>query len=1157
MLFSNNVAPDRSKARDPWTAAFALELCAIALLYYALARGGLALATANPNATLIWPPTGLALAVTLLRGYRVAPAIFAGAFAANFATTGSFAVSAAIGLGNMLEALVAAWMIGRLSGGQDIFANATSIARFSAVACLVPTLGAAIGVTSLALGDFVIWPEFDWVWLTWWLGDAAGALIVTPVIMLWIRDGQAALQRKELIRSLALYAGTSAIGVIAFTNLLGQSGKLAPLGFLVLLPLLWAALQHSQRDTMTTALIVTAFAAFGAYTGTSLFGRIDPHETILLQILFVISIVVPSLMLSADTATRKLANQELETRVAQRTAQLTQEIHLREQSEERRKLVEAAVNDGVWDKDLLTGELYLSPRWKAILRYADDELPNTEAAYHGLIHPDDLAAIAEARRKYDEEGIPLAVDQRLRCKDGSYRWVQGRGSIIRDAANRPVRLLGTITDITARKNAEEALARANQALEARVAERTAELEQSQERYRLIEAAVNDGVWDWNILTDAHYRSPRADAILGFSGDELPQFRSALIERLLHPDDKAAFAAAVRAHLDENKPYAIDYRLRCKDGIYRWVHSRGQVVRDAEGRPVRMLGTIADITTRKQAEVELKESHDNLARAETMALLGHFKYELESDTLTWSQGHFRLMGKSPETFSPTRASVVDLIHPDDRPIMEQYRRDLMADRNPVPATMRWIKDDGEVIICASWTTLMFGSGGTIIGYFGTVQDVTARKRAEMALERANLELERRVAERTAELAQELTRREDAQAQLVQAQKMDAIGQLTAGIAHDFNNLLAVIQGSLKFVAEAAERGLTAEPELIDAALRASGRGASLVQRLLAFSRQQPLKAEPTAVDQMVLDTLRLLQRTLGEHVSIDTQLHSANSLVLVDRNQLANALLNLALNARDAMPEGGQLRIATARRPAPWAAAEGAAHWPTGEAISIVVSDTGTGMTDRVRDRAFEPFFTTKRDGLGTGLGLSMVHGFVQQSGGRIEIESAPGQGTTITIHLPRIDVPGQTAEVSADIGSSTSRQEKIVLLVEDDLDVRVVTAAQLRQLGYRVHAVANGNEAIDLIASPANVDILLTDIILPDGIDGVTLVKEAMRARPSLGVLCMSGYDPSRDRRKWLQIQNIGFLQKPFSIAKLAQSLEATYASEDAGPSGHSADYPD
>lgn len=211
--------------------------------------------------------------------------------------------------------------------------------------------------------------------------------------------------------------------------------------------------------------------------------------------------------------------------------------------------------------------------------------------------------------------------------------------------------------------------------------------------------------------------------------------------------------------------------------------------------------------------------------------------------------------------------------------------------------------------------------------------------------------------------------------------------------------------------------------------------------------------------------------------------------------------------------------------------------PTGDEVCIVISDTGVGMTEEIRKRAFEPFFTTKPDGLGSGLGLSMVQGFVEQSGGHIDVDSDEEDGTTFTITLPRVASVSQEDESDTVTGLTVIGLEKTVLLVEDDPDVRVVTAAQLKHLGYKVHAVTDGLEAIDLIASPATIDITLTDIVLPGGLDGVELIKEAMRARPNMGVLCMSGYDPTQKHRKWLQIQNIKFLEKPFSSNRLAQAL--------------------
>ena len=671
--------------------------------------------------------------------------------------------------------------------------------------------------------------------------------------------------------------------------------------------------------------------------------------------------------------------------------------------------------------------------------------------------------------------------------------------------------------------AQEALSRANQELI--------------EKQHAIDQAVIVGITDVKGLIT--YANDKFCRISGYAREELLGESHRILNSGFHSEK---FFRDMYRQIVSGQVWRDELCNKAKDGSLYWVDTTIVPQLSLDGKPVAYMAIRIDITKRKQAQALIEESRKNLERGEAMTLLGHYKFYIVPNTITWSEGVYRIFGKSPGSFTPTLSTVIDCFHPDDRPVLEQYRHDIMAGLDLPSLVLRAIKADGQTIYVENCGRPLRASDDSVIGMFGTVQDITARKRAEEALARANEDLEARVAERTAELAQEMRRREEAQMTVAQTQKMEAVGQLTAGIAHDFNNLLAVIGGGLEFIKRAAARGVTADPELIDAAIRSTQRGADLVRGLLAFARQTPLKAEPTAVDQLVLDTLRLLQRTLGEGIEIVPRLDAAAATVSVDRSQLVSALLSLALNARDAMSEGGQLTIATTCNPAHWAAVEGSARWPTGEQVCITVSDTGVGMTEEVRNRVFEPFFTTKVDGLGTGLGLSMVQGFVQQSGGHIEIDSAEGHGTTIIICLPRIAAVSQPDETDAVAGPSATGKKKTVLLVEDDPDVRIVTAAQLKQLGYKVHAVANGMEAIDLIASPADIDIMLTDIVLPGGLDGVALVKEAIQARPRMGVLCMSGYDPTQSHRKWLKVQNIDFLEKPFSSGRLAQALEGAFA---------------
>jgi PAS domain S-box-containing protein len=655
------------------------------------------------------------------------------------------------------------------------------------------------------------------------------------------------------------------------------------------------------------------------------------------------------------------------------------------------------------------------------------------------------------------------------------------------------------------------------------------LRRSEERYALVEEATNDGVWDWNRITGEVYLSPRWKNILGYADDELQNTDAIFLDRL-HPDDQPIVQQMRILPLEGDRPFSIEVRLRHKDGNYRWVLSRGKTIFDADGRPARRLGTITDVTDRTHAREKLREQVAMLDMAQV------FIREVDGQILTWNTGAAKFYGwQSEEAISRVSHELFQTAYP--IPLAEINER-LVKDGRWEGELEHTCKDGRRVNVASLWVlhTARASRERLVIE---TNIDIDARKQTEAELTRANMELEARVAERTADLAKEMRQREEAQQTLAQMQKMEAVGQLSAGMAHDFNNLLAVMMGSLEFIAAAAARGTTAEPELIEAALRSGRRGKELVQRLLSFARQMPIRPEPTPANQLILDTLRLLQRTLGASVAIETNLCLDDATILVDRNQLANALVNLALNARDAMPEGGELTIATTCQPAKWASEEGAAHWPTGEEVCIVISDTGTGMTDEVCKRAFEPFFTTKYDGLGSGLGLSMVHGFVAQSGGHIEIDSNPGRGTTITIRLPRIEAASYGAERNAEGRQSVSGDQRVVLLVEDDPDVRVLVAAQLKVLGFRAYAVASGVEAIDLIESPAHIDMMLTDIVLPGGIDGVTLVKEAVRTRPAMGVLCMSGYATTNKHSKWLSVQNIRVLDKPFSLAKLAQALDA------------------
>ena len=417
---------------------------------------------------------------------------------------------------------------------------------------------------------------------------------------------------------------------------------------------------------------------------------------------------------------------------------------------------------------------------------------------------------------------------------------------------------------------------------------------------------------------------------------------------------------------------------------------------------------------------------------------------------------------------------------------------------------------------------------------------------------NEELERRIAERTRELTEanskleaEAEEREQVEEVLRQSQKMEAVGQLTGGLAHDFNNLLQGITGSLELLRIRAAQGRTAEfGRYIGTAMGSAHRAATLTQRLLAFSRRQTLDPKPTDMNQLVSGMEDLFRRTVGPSIQLETSLVGEPWPILCDPNQLENALLNLVNNARDAMPDGGHLLIETTntvlrdRRgiPKDWPPQD----VPPGDYVALSVADSGTGMAPDVIARAFDPFFTTKPIGQGTGLGLSMIYGFVQQSGGHVRLRSEMGQGTTVAIYLPRY-LGASIGVVEGDTIASlpAAKASSVVLVVEDEPDVRLVVCDVLSDLGYTVLEAENGRVGLSIVASKVQIDLLLTDVGLPGDINGRQLADAARQRRPGLKVLFITGYAESMMVSNGRLELGMEVMIKPFALNTLATKVQA------------------
>lgn len=417
------------------------------------------------------------------------------------------------------------------------------------------------------------------------------------------------------------------------------------------------------------------------------------------------------------------------------------------------------------------------------------------------------------------------------------------------------------------------------------------------------------------------------------------------------------------------------------------------------------------------------------------------------------------------------------------------------------------------------------------YMVVVRDVTERKRAQAELAKANSELEERVAERTRELEAEIGRREATQAALIQAQRMEAFGQLTGGVAHDFNNLLTIITGNLELLGEPSDKN-TART-LLKRASDAADMGAALTKRLLTFARRRRLTPQVLDLNELVLGLMEILKRSIGEPITLTTMLAGNLWKSKVDPSEVENAILNLAINARDAMPHGGALIVETRN------IAGGALPFTNDgrEFVLLSVSDTGEGMPPEVLERAFEPFFSTKEPGRGTGLGLSTVYGFAEQSGGHARIESKLGKGTTVSLYLPRaaesvaVNVP-QTSEPVP-----LSENNEVILVVEDNAEVRELTLQRVEGLGYVVIEAESGPAAIRIMEKGEHVDLVLSDIVMAGGLSGYDVARWTGQHRPDIKVVLTTGYAAEEARQDPAAHGGNPILRKPYKRAELAVAL--------------------
>jgi signal transduction histidine kinase len=455
-------------------------------------------------------------------------------------------------------------------------------------------------------------------------------------------------------------------------------------------------------------------------------------------------------------------------------------------------------------------------------------------------------------------------------------------------------------------------------------------------------------------------------------------------------------------------------------------------------------------------------------------------------------------------------------------MEAEENRLLADRQTSAVTsstlLRWGVGASFLLVCVL---------GALVGYF------TRHSFAQIAAARDRLMVA------NAELIEQVRRREQVEGQLRQSQKMEAIGQLSGGIAHDFNNMLGVITGALDLMQRRIRTGDFGIERFMEAAIKATERAAGLTHRLLAFARQQPLAPEPINANKLIGNMSDLLRSTLGEHIRIETVAAAGLWLTKADAHQLESAILNIAINARDAMPDGGHLTIETGNVFLDDAYCRQNAEAEPGQFVLIAISDTGTGMAPEVAARVFDPFFTTKPAGRGTGLGLSQVYGFIKQSRGHIKVYSEPGDGTSVKIYLPRLTGETEKLERAPPPAAQRGDAREVVLVVEDDQLMRQMSVDALTDLGYGVVDSGSAMEALRVLDGRPDVKLLFTDVVMPE-MNGKKLADEALRRRPDLKILFTTGYTPNAVVHGGVLDPGMNFLGKPFTLEQLAAKVRAT-----------------
>ena len=758
---------------------------------------------------------------------------------------------------------------------------------------------------------------------------------------------------------------------------------------------------------------------------------------------------------------------------------------LKESEKRYRELVETA-NDIIYLTDAHGHFLVFNAVGLKITGYSQEEIVHKH--YLDLIHPDYKEQVAKFYGVQFVKRIPdTYYEVPIITHEGKTVWIGQNVQLVMEG-DAVVGFQAICRDVTDRKRAEE------------------ELRESEERLELALRGADLGSWDWNLKTGCAVWDERASWMLGYLPGEV-QTNLRTWKSLVHPEDWPRVSAVLNGHLEGRVSFIeLEYRLRCKSGEWKWILSRGKIVAcDTDGTPLRITGTSLDISERKQMEQALRESEERYRAIFNNVAIGINLTDRDARLLQVNSRSASMLGYTQEELKALTA--FDITHPEDLELsMANFSSLVEGKVDSYSMQKRYVRKDGEVIWADVHVSAIHNQRGEFVANLGVIVDITDRKRAEQETERMR-------------------------AQLLQAQKMEAIGTLTGGIAHEFNNLLTIVSGYAELLL--AEKN-ESDPEHSDLQriVHASQRGAELVRSLLAFSRKSEMNFAPVNLNREVEHVKKLLDRTLPKMIEIELNLCEGLKTVEADSGQIRQLLMNLALNARDAMPEGGKLSIGTNNL------GEGHLTAPAGampgDYVQLTVSDTGIGMDGETLDRIFEPFYTTQGLAYKTGLGLAVVHGIIEQHGGYVKCDSKPEQGTTFQIYLPAAQ-PRKADAVS--LKAQPLGGTETVLIVDDEEYVRDLASRFLERAGYRVITAEDALMALGSYNKKrSDISLVILDLIMPK-MGGKQCLEELLKIDPRLKVLIASGYSDTYNREELVRAGARGFVEKPFRMTELLQAL--------------------